>query len=108
MADQQLDPSSSNTSGESFQNPTGSEPSSSSSQPAQKCTACDKPSTEDKPLKPCAKCQSVHYCSRDCQKADFKKHKKVCALKAQEYAKGADFKMETKSSAPKEVRIFSP
>lgn len=38
-----------------------------------KCANCDK--TEH--LKKCAKCQSEHYCSRDCQKAHWKNHKKV-------------------------------
>ena len=30
------------------------------------------------PLKCCAKCRQCSYCSRDCQKADWKNHKKVC------------------------------
>ncbi|KAF1356215.1 putative MYND domain protein [Delphinella strobiligena] len=39
-----------------------------------KCANCTK--TEN--LKECAKCRSEHYCSRDCQKAHWKAHKKVC------------------------------
>ncbi|CAL3969907.1 unnamed protein product [Diplocarpon coronariae] len=66
------------------------------------CTACSKRSSEDKPLKPCTKCQSVKYCSRDCQKADFKKHKKECAKAAQIYAQNADIKMAAPSRAPKD------
>lgn len=30
------------------------------------------------PLKQCAKCNATPYCSRDCQKADWKTHKKIC------------------------------
>ncbi|PBP24104.1 putative MYND domain protein [Diplocarpon rosae] len=79
-----------------------SKASSSSQSPAKICTACSKPSSEDKPLKPCTKCQSVQYCSRDCQKADFKKHKKECAKAAQVYAQNADIKMAAPSRAPKD------
>ena len=64
-----------------------------------KCAHCGKPETdpEEKPLKPCAKCKSVNYCTRDCLKADFKVHKKVCAKLSAEYAKTADFKMVSRT-----------
>ena len=39
------------------------------------CVICHK--TEN--LKKCAKCSTTPYCSRDCQKADWKTHKKLCA-----------------------------
>ncbi|KAJ4329338.1 hypothetical protein N0V84_000233 [Fusarium piperis] len=41
------------------------------------CNKCKK-SGDEVPLKHCAKCKQTHYCSRDCQKADWKTHKKVC------------------------------
>jgi len=48
-----------------------------------KCAACNKTNTDSAvPLKRCAKCQITLYCSRDCQKADWKNHKKVCATNA--------------------------
>lgn len=39
------------------------------------CATCQK--TES--LKKCAKCHSITYCSRDCQKAHWKTHKRDCA-----------------------------
>jgi hypothetical protein len=44
-----------------------------------KCVSCGKDESQvTVPLKRCAKCQQSSYCSRDCQKADWKNHKKVC------------------------------
>ncbi|OCL06400.1 putative MYND domain protein [Glonium stellatum] len=51
------------------------------------CASCAK--TDSDPninLKRCAKCQTTHYCSRECQKADWKVHKKVCAKNAADTA----------------------
>jgi mitochondrial splicing suppressor protein 51 len=43
------------------------------------CTSCQKPqSTFPEPLKRCGKCQTARYCSRDCQKSDWKTHKLTC------------------------------
>ncbi|KAK8194242.1 hypothetical protein M8818_007430 [Zalaria obscura] len=41
---------------------------------AQACENCGKSDS----LKHCAKCKSTKYCSHDCQKAQWKAHKKVC------------------------------
>ena len=44
------------------------------------CENCKKKQSElSNPLKACAKCHTQAYCSRDCQKDDWKNHKKVCA-----------------------------
>ncbi|KAI0436916.1 putative MYND domain protein [Xylaria telfairii] len=45
------------------------------------CNTCQKASTE---LKRCAKCSTTLYCSRNCQKADWKTHKKICGKQAHE------------------------
>lgn len=43
------------------------------------CAKCNISQSElEKPLKRCAKCLSQSYCSRECQTADWKVHKKAC------------------------------
>ncbi|KAH7323255.1 hypothetical protein B0I35DRAFT_450352 [Stachybotrys elegans] len=41
------------------------------------CTTCKKPEG-DVSLKRCAKCHTTPYCSRECQKADWKQHRRTC------------------------------
>lgn len=43
------------------------------------CANCSKTQFNAPNLKLCAKCRVTHYCSRDCQTAHWKVHKKVCA-----------------------------
>src|SRR5947199_9273528 len=46
------------------------------------CTTCHKLESDLKDnLKYCAKCRNTLYCSRECQKADWKQHKQVCGGK---------------------------
>ncbi|TVY83493.1 hypothetical protein LSUE1_G004861 [Lachnellula suecica] len=48
------------------------------------CNTCKKPATSfPNPLKKCAKCQVTKYCSRECQKDDWKAHKKICSAQSQ-------------------------
>ena len=44
---------------------------------------CETAMTPDivRKLKQCGACQTVAYCSRECQKSDWKEHKKVCVGK---------------------------
>jgi mitochondrial splicing suppressor protein 51 len=46
--------------------------------PSTQCASCGKAEAPGISLKRCAKCQITKYCSRDCQKAHWKQHKKVC------------------------------
>lgn len=39
-----------------------------------RCNFCNMPDPQFK----CVKCKTTFYCSKECQKADWKKHKKVC------------------------------
>lgn len=47
------------------------------------CLNCNKSRAETGSMKQCSKCKSARYCSRDCQKADWKQHKRNCARLAQ-------------------------
>src|ERR1044072_2022894 len=38
-----------------------------------KCNVCQKPSSNK-----CSKCKQTYYCSKTCQKEDWKRHKKLC------------------------------
>ena len=43
------------------------------------CAVCRKDNTDPStPLQRCARCKTQCYCSRECQKADWKMHKKSC------------------------------
>jgi len=48
-------------------------------QQGRRCAGCNaEEEGSDKKFKPCAKCRTVLYCSKDCQKKNWKQHKKVC------------------------------
>jgi splicing suppressor protein 51 len=76
------------------------------------CESCMK-SPPEVTLKRCAKCSEAQYCSRDCQKADWKTHKKVCGKGPQPQSAGSgsipsftssrqpDFSASTSLSPPK-------
>lgn len=42
------------------------------------CTYCGKTRADVVSLRKCTRCYSARYCNHDCQKADWKKHKKGC------------------------------
>ncbi|KAJ9157492.1 Tudor domain-containing protein 1 [Pleurostoma richardsiae] len=50
------------------------------------CCATCKKTPPEVTLKRCAKCSVTSYCSRDCQKTDWKTHKKACGKQQQNAA----------------------
>jgi hypothetical protein len=44
------------------------------------CIICSAVASPDLQLQYCAICQSALYCSRACQREDWKKHKQICKL----------------------------
>ncbi len=42
------------------------------------CNKCETSKDEEVPLKRCGVCKAVYYCSKECQRADWHEHKKVC------------------------------
>lgn len=44
------------------------------------CNACGFTPSLDTSFKCCARCQRTSYCSRGCQREDWKEHKKDCTL----------------------------
>ena len=42
------------------------------------CATCQQPATQH-----CAQCRTTTYCNRECQKADWKKHKQQCSKDGQ-------------------------
>jgi hypothetical protein len=45
---------------------------------AKNCATCRKKETKNKKLLGCAACRSIFYCDAECQKKDWKRHKKTC------------------------------
>ena len=45
----------------------------------QKCASCAKQEAALSTFKTCPRCKSTFYCGRDCQKKDWKAHKKTCS-----------------------------
>ena len=43
------------------------------------CATCGRGPAADKLFPACAKCRKARYCSQECQKVDWKTHKKTCA-----------------------------
>ncbi|KAG0016260.1 hypothetical protein BGZ80_009333 [Entomortierella chlamydospora] len=65
-----------------------------------KCSRCSKLPTNANPLKRCSKCRAVTYCSRECQKEDWKAHKKLCALLAANATTSTPFMTTTLAPRP--------
>lgn len=64
------------------------------------CSACAKEATNIITLKCCAKCKSEWYCSRECQKADWKNHKQACRIKASQRFSSTESTASSNNRAP--------
>ncbi|KAL7956132.1 hypothetical protein V8C34DRAFT_306854 [Trichoderma compactum] len=64
------------------------------------CNVCRKGPPEVS-LKRCAKCSTTPYCSRECQKADWKVHKKICGENHANASSNASNSTSTRLSPPK-------
>jgi hypothetical protein len=49
------------------------------------CKNCNKVPTDQNTFPMCQGCYRVRYCSRECQRADWKEHKKICKKKRAEW-----------------------
>lgn len=65
------------------------------------CANCKKTEAEVPNMKRCAKCHTTPYCSRECQKADWKNHKKQCSVQGAARANSASSTSNSGRSAPK-------
>ncbi|KAM0332446.1 hypothetical protein ACHAQA_002727 [Verticillium albo-atrum] len=69
------------------------------------CGNCNKTCLDVK-LKACAKCNTTEYCSRQCQKQNWKTHKKICA--AQAAARSAPSAQPTSNAPDEDDAYHSP
>lgn len=75
--------------------------------PHKSCAKCHKTQVNvSLALKRCAKCQDQWYCSRDCQKADWKAHKPFCASSQQSNAQNKPQATTNFDAMPKIARDF--
>ena len=70
------------------------------------CLWCNKTEKDDgSKLAECPGCKSAHYCSKECQKRDWKTHKVQCK-KIQEQS-GADYKAKASDMKTVEIQMFN-
>ena len=62
--------------------------------PPTQCDHCKRASSPKLKIRACTRCFSVGYCSKDCQRKEWKKHKLICKPRI-------DSKIEQQTSLPK-------
>eukprot|EP00984_Skeletonema_dohrnii_P036381 scaffold37288_cov155-Skeletonema_dohrnii-CCMP3373.AAC.2 len=58
-------------------------------------------------VKPCAGCRQAYYCSRECQKADWPRHRHICDLNA-DFVSRSQHIPSTTSQFPQEPAVNNP
>ena len=71
-----------------------------------KCAACFTNAAE-KPLMTCVRCHSVMYCTKACQKTDWKAHKKHCDALANEYHNSSSASTSTQTNTDSDSKPFT-
>jgi hypothetical protein len=71
------------------------------------CSKCENRPMGDRKLLFCGGCKKVEYCSRDCQKADWKEHKIVCKYFAKDPSIGALEYYHTAASLMPEAQVLA-
>ena len=70
---------------------------------------CSQPDgkVERSEVKPCARCRSAFYCSRECQKADWPRHRHICDLNV-DFVSRSQHIPSTTSQFPHEPAVNNP
>lgn len=78
------------------------------SSPQGQCQKCGITPVDGNTLKKCSRCKSAFYCSRDCQKEDWKQHKKRCNDIAQSGASSGNSNTSTQSTSSLSFNVQKP
>jgi splicing suppressor protein 51 len=72
------------------------------------CKKCECLETDYIKMKQCSRCKSALYCSRECQKADWKGHKKICLKNVQAESATTAASENRHIPAPNTARTLRP
>ncbi|CAG8954708.1 hypothetical protein HYFRA_00004631 [Hymenoscyphus fraxineus] len=70
------------------------------------CGHCNKQATPETPLKTCARCRKTKYCTPECQKSDWKAHKKLCGSSANTKRRYSSYSARTNPLPERPINLF--